>query len=68
MPNPHTPAHTHNTQRLLKEKLELENVKGRDGRPRVTLKPIEDELTFDKVQGAVRTAALLWCGASCSCL
>jgi hypothetical protein len=33
----------------LKEKLELEKVKKKDGRTRVTLKPIEDQLTFDKV-------------------
>eukprot|EP00878_Enallax_costatus_P011173 GHUV01011667.1.p1 GENE.GHUV01011667.1~~GHUV01011667.1.p1 ORF type:complete len:333 (+),score=73.17 GHUV01011667.1:259-1257(+) len=33
---------------LLKEKLELEKVKTKDGRTRVTLKPIDDELTFDK--------------------
>lgn len=33
---------------LLKEKLELEKVKKKDGRTRVTLKPIEDQLTFDK--------------------
>lgn len=36
-------------QGLLKEKLELEKVKTKDGRTRVTLKPIEDQLTFDKV-------------------
>jgi hypothetical protein len=39
----------HTLQGLLKEKLELEKVKKRDGRTRVTLKPIEDQLTFDKV-------------------
>eukprot|EP00882_Tetradesmus_deserticola_P011951 GHRQ01012648.1.p1 GENE.GHRQ01012648.1~~GHRQ01012648.1.p1 ORF type:complete len:455 (+),score=199.18 GHRQ01012648.1:129-1493(+) len=33
---------------LLKEKLELEKVKMKDGRTRVTLKPIPDDLTFDK--------------------
>uniref|UniRef100_A0A383VV85 CYTH domain-containing protein n=1 Tax=Tetradesmus obliquus TaxID=3088 RepID=A0A383VV85_TETOB len=33
---------------LLKEKLELEKVKTKDGRTRVTLKPIPDDLTFDK--------------------
>lgn len=33
----------------MKEKLELEKVKKKDGRTRVTLKPIEDQLTFDKV-------------------
>jgi hypothetical protein len=38
-------------QGLLKEKLELERVKAKDGRSRVTLKPIEDQLTFDKVTG-----------------
>jgi hypothetical protein len=37
------------TQGLLKEKLELVKVKAKDGRSRVTLKPIEDQLTFDKV-------------------
>jgi hypothetical protein len=36
-------------QGLLKEKLELEKVKTKDGRTRVTLKPIPDDLTFDKV-------------------
>lgn len=36
-------------QGLLKEKLELVKVKTKDGRSRVTLKPIEDQLTFDKV-------------------
>lgn len=36
-------------QGLLKEKLELEKIKTKDGRTRVTLKPIDDELTFDKV-------------------
>lgn len=39
----------HILQGLLKEKLELEKVKKKDGRTRVTLKPIEDQLTFDKV-------------------
>lgn len=33
---------------LLKERLELEPVKLKDGRSRVTIKPIDDELTFDK--------------------
>eukprot|EP00879_Flechtneria_rotunda_P021400 GHRR01022557.1.p1 GENE.GHRR01022557.1~~GHRR01022557.1.p1 ORF type:complete len:361 (+),score=111.23 GHRR01022557.1:194-1276(+) len=33
---------------LLKEKLELEKIKTKDGKTRVTLKPIDDELTFDK--------------------
>eukprot|EP00775_Hariotina_reticulata_P011482 gene11482-11626_t len=35
-------------QGLLKEKLELDKVKTKDGKTRVTLKPIDDELTFDK--------------------
>jgi hypothetical protein len=37
-------------QGLLKEKLELEPVRSKDGSKRVTIKRIEDELTFDKVQ------------------
>lgn len=36
----------------MKEKLELEKVKTKDGRTRVTLKPIPDDLTFDKVSAA----------------
>lgn len=39
-------------QGLLKEKLELERVKTKDGRTRVTLKPIDDQLTFDKVSSS----------------
>lgn len=42
-------------QSLLKEKLELERVKTKDGQVRWTLRPIEDQLTFDKVR-AVLTA------------
>jgi hypothetical protein len=42
-------------QGLLKEQLELEKIKSKDGRVRFTLKPIEDQLTFDKV-GAHRSA------------
>jgi hypothetical protein len=37
-------------QSLLKEKLELERVKSKDGQVRWTLRPIEDQLTFDKVR------------------
>jgi hypothetical protein len=37
-------------QGLLKEKLELDKVKTKDGKTRVTLKPIDDELTFDKAR------------------
>lgn len=41
--------HVATLQGLLKEKLELEAVRSKDGTKRVTIKRIEDELTFDKV-------------------
>lgn len=48
---PPPPYHLHvaTLQGLLKEKLELEPVRSKDGTKRVTIKRIEDELTFDKV-------------------
>jgi hypothetical protein len=43
-------------QTLLKEKLELERIKTKDGRSRWTIKPIEDQLTFDKARRQRRGA------------
>jgi hypothetical protein len=52
-------------QALLKEKLELEYVRMRDGTRRVTIKPIEDSLPFDKVCAILPHASVLWYTAVC---
>lgn len=36
-------------QGLLKDQLELKQIRLKDGRPRFTIKTIEDQLSFDKV-------------------
>jgi hypothetical protein len=59
----HTRTNTRPIQGLLKEKLELERIKAPDGRSRVTLKPIDDQLTFDKVclcAARVQLRARVW--------